>query len=739
MNKRIILFIIYVVPFVHAFAAMNTLRQDTLHIQIEQLLNELKKNSSSEGLDVLLNRVLSIYRSRYSAHSHQYADCMMWCAYACAEFGDNKQAQKLLKQSDELFKQFGVGSFFGRDTISEVFRLDLKSKLEYNSARDYLAVRLANRACQLKRRYFGEQSEAYLNALLDLSRLYAERLKYRKSNYYHNLGYKAYVERIKKEFCSTSESERASYWEKANKYINKTIELAHQSGSKGQRGGETSLTSAAYNALLLSKGILLNTTVNFEDYINNSGNVEAQRILRIKKQLSERQASQQDLDSLDYVILRALQEKGQGFQLPHLSIGWKDVEKRLHPGDLAVEFYRTTHDNYGALLLKNGWKSPKVVRLKNFVIVGGKYLSLSKAISDASLEKYDAERAEDLWHLSKAIWTDDIVKYFPKDGKGRVFFSADGELLITGIEYLPFVKPQTDGHFYCLSDLFNMYRLSSTRELVLDKKVYHNRDVSIYGGLRYDMDTGDMIADARQYQNKEDGDFAYSTRSTRYADKGLDYLKYTKEESDSVATIIKTSSFFTLKALPYTQDKGTEASFKNLSGKQKRVIHIATHGFFYNENDSTFSRFGLGENPMARSGLFFSGADNKWLGDSIPDGVDDGFLTSFEISNLDFRGLDLVVLSACETGKGSIKGDGVFGLQRGFKMASAQSILMSLWKVDDNSTCFLMTEFYKNWIAGKSKHDALESAKQAVRSHQEKGWDKPKYWAGFILLDGLDK
>lgn len=738
MKKRIILFILCVVSFVHSFADMNTLQQDTPRVLIQQLHDEIKNNGSSAGLDVSLNRILSLYEKRYSPHSHQYADCMMWCAYACAEFGDNKQAKKILKQSYELFKQIGYGTFSGRDTINEIFRLDLESKLEYNSDRVYQATRLSNRACQLKRAYFGEQSEVYLNALLDLSRLYAERLKYHKSNYYHNLGYKAYVERIKQEFCSTSESERANYWEKATKYINKTIELAHRSGSKGQRGGETSLASAAYNALLLSKGILLNTTVSFEDYINNSGNEEAKRNLRVKKLLAEQHVSQQVLDTLDYVILRALQDKGQGFQLPHLSIGWKDVAKRLHPNDLAVEFYRTTNDNYGALLLKSDWISPKVVRLKSFVNVGGKHLPLSKAISKVSMEEYDAKRAEDLWHLSKAIWTDDIVKHFPDDGKGRVLFSADGELLITGIEYLPFVKPEADGQFYCLSDLFNIHRLSSTRELVLEKKKYNNRDVVIYGGLRYDMGTDDMVADALQFQHKENWDFAYSKRTTRYAEQGLSYLKYTKEEADSVATTIKTSPYFTQTTIPFTQDKGTEASFKDLSGKLKRVIHVATHGFFYNENDSTFSRFDLGENPMARSGLFFAGADNKWLGDSIPDGVDDGFLTSFEISNLDFRGLDLVVLSACETGKGSIKGDGVFGLQRGFKMASAQSILMSLWEVDDNSTCFLMTEFYKNWIAGKTKHDALEIAKQTVRSHKEKGWDDPKYWAAFILLDALD-
>jgi CHAT domain-containing protein len=59
--------------------------------------------------------------------------------------------------------------------------------------------------------------------------------------------------------------------------------------------------------------------------------------------------------------------------------------------------------------------------------------------------------------------------------------------------------------------------------------------------------------------------------------------------------------------------------------------------------------------------------------------------------------------------------------------------------VDDEATCLLMTEFYKNWIAEKmNKHDALEAAKQTVRSHTEKGWNDPKYWAAFILLDGLE-
>ena len=176
-----------------------------------------------------------------------------------------------------------------------------------------------------------------------------------------------------------------------------------------------------------------------------------------------------------------------------------------------------------------------------------------------------------------------------------------------------------------------------------------------------------------------------------------------------------------------------------MSGRGVRLAHIATHGYFWGNDDATFGRLRFSDHPLNRCGLLLSGADNKWFGDELPRGVDDGFLTALEISALDFRGMDLIVLSACETGRGDVEGDGVFGLQRGFKMASANSILMSLWKVDDNATCRLMIDFYRNWIVeGMTKHDALERAKQTLRSYKDNGWDNPYYWASFILLDGVE-
>jgi CHAT domain-containing protein len=139
---------------------------------------------------------------------------------------------------------------------------------------------------------------------------------------------------------------------------------------------------------------------------------------------------------------------------------------------------------------------------------------------------------------------------------------------------------------------------------------------------------------------------------------------------------------------------------------------------------------------MERSGLAFAGANHVQSGAVLPEGVDDGILTAEEISRLDFRNIDLIVLSACETGLGDITGEGVFGLQRGFKKAGVNSILMSLWKVDDDATQTLMVEFYKNFLNGETKAKSLLKAQRYVRS--QPGWKDPEYWAGFILLDALN-
>ncbi len=129
---------------------------------------------------------------------------------------------------------------------------------------------------------------------------------------------------------------------------------------------------------------------------------------------------------------------------------------------------------------------------------------------------------------------------------------------------------------------------------------------------------------------------------------------------------------------------------------------------------------------MIRSGLILTGVDNPNTGPE-----DDGILTAYEATNLKLDSTYLVVLSACETGLGEVKnGEGVYGLQRGFKVAGARFLLMSLWKVDDFATQQLMQDFYNNWLSGMAIHEAFEGAQMALRSK----YPEPFYWGGFILL-----
>ena len=133
-----------------------------------------------------------------------------------------------------------------------------------------------------------------------------------------------------------------------------------------------------------------------------------------------------------------------------------------------------------------------------------------------------------------------------------------------------------------------------------------------------------------------------------------------------------------------------------------------------------------------------SGGNKLIYRKTIAPQIDDDILTAFEISQLDLRKVDMVVLSACETGLGDINSNGIYGLQRGFKKAGVNTILMSLDKVDDESTKLLMVEFYKNLMDGKSKRQSLKDAQKYLRQVDNGKYDKPEYSAPFIILDGLN-
>jgi len=178
-----------------------------------------------------------------------------------------------------------------------------------------------------------------------------------------------------------------------------------------------------------------------------------------------------------------------------------------------------------------------------------------------------------------------------------------------------------------------------------------------------------------------------------------------------------------------------------------RVLHLATHGFFFPDPEKTSAMFEtsptlgaaepvfkISDHPMIRSGLLLAGGNHAWAtGKPLREGMEDGILTAYEISQMNLANTELVVLSACETGLGDISGnEGVYGLQRAFKIAGVKYLIMSLWQVPDKQTSLLMTIFYKKWI--EENMAIPEAFRAAQKELREAGLD-PYQWAGFVLVE----
>jgi CHAT domain-containing protein len=185
-----------------------------------------------------------------------------------------------------------------------------------------------------------------------------------------------------------------------------------------------------------------------------------------------------------------------------------------------------------------------------------------------------------------------------------------------------------------------------------------------------------------------------------------------------------------------TGANATEEKLKGLHGP--RILHVATHGFFLSDQQVAAATlrpisFGaeapplpLGENPLLRSGLAVAGANARRSGDR-----DDGILTAAEAAQLDLRGTQLVVLSACDTGLGEVQqGEGVYGLRRALVLAGAQAQLVSLWKVADAQTQALMVDYYQRLLKGEGRSAALREAQRAMIANP--ATQHPYYWAAFI-------
>jgi CHAT domain-containing protein len=355
-----------------------------------------------------------------------------------------------------------------------------------------------------------------------------------------------------------------------------------------------------------------------------------------------------------------------------------------------------------------------------------KYRSPNKIYALRGTEKISTSEpeysGEDLYSL--------IIKPLEKhlEGKERIYFSTDGKLHQFSFAAFSIVG----GELLC--DKYELVQLNSTGQLALEERVPGKEPVILVGGIEFEYTINQTATKDSSiqytYNYLEDES---SKRSRSNYDRGSDwnYLPGTKAEVEKLIKIFEENG---LSADTLTGIYATEESIKKLDGNSPSVLHIATHGFFFEDPETGDKEsYSISEDPLMRSGLVLAGGNYAWKNGSNPYEREDGILTAYEISNLNLLKTDLVVLSACETGLGDIEGsEGVYGLQRAFRMAGVEYIIMSLWQVPDDETVEFMETFYTNWLGGQQIREAFNNTQKVM---SKKYLEEPEKWAAFVLLE----
>lgn len=485
-----------------------------------------------------------------------------------------------------------------------------------------------------------------------------------------------------------------------------------------------SLRTIIYDNTLLYKGVLLQIERNIAQAIRQNKQSEEYNSL-----LSKYNSIQDEEEKVPLKFRIETVEKRNMTDFNDIdSISIDTIKRSLKLQDIAIEIINSKRlkDNfYYALILRKNWDAPKCVILGN----------------EAELDSMSYPK------LQQAVWQAIIDSAQIKEGE-NIYFAPDGIFYNMPIEYLP----TADGRN--MSDKYNMFRVSSTRELCYRDTANTYSTAVLYGGLKYDATPQNLIVQNSSTRGWEESIHESVLSQWRADDRAkYNYLPYTLMEVDSISQTIGNAIQVTI----YTDKEGSEESFKSLSGHSPSILHIATHGYYITptkaemmskENLYRYGLTAMDDRPsvidysMERTGLLMAGAQHTLRGDSILQAAEDGILSAKEISHLDLSNTDLVVLSACQTALGDITNDGVAGLQRGFKIAGVKSVLMSLWKVDDAATYLLMKQFYKSLFAGKNKQQALKDAQNYLRSYtvgNEHPYNDIHYWGAFVLLDAIEK
>jgi CHAT domain-containing protein len=558
------------------------------------------------------------------------------------------------------------------------------------------------------------------------------------------------IQNMQNNFSILSEKEKENYFTQKISLLEKDNSFLYNS-----RKASPYIISNNFNQQLFFKSMILADTKNVMTSIMQNADTTVKRILKnwqtnkniLARQYSlpigERRGDLKQIETSTENLEKELSRKSAEFlnqqKATHVSL--KDVQKNLREDEIAIEFVSfrlynrkwTDSTIYAAYILRKNDSVPSFVPLCEEKQLTKYFTTSSSSGSIKALYRSDPvdETSTEVFlgdSLYALIWKP-LLPYL--NGITKISYSPSGLLNRVAFQALP--TPDS----VLLIDKYELNQYISTRELAVEEEKIktRSRSITLFGDCAFTMDSVSIV---KNIPIKREVSNIYSSGLGRDENKGSwRQLEGTATEINQIKSLFAKNKIDTAS---YVQQKATEEQFKSLSGNSPGILHLATHGFFLPDPEQkrkegievlNTNTFKLSDDPMMRSGIVLSGANRVWSGQAPIEGREDGIVTAYEISQLDLRNTDLVVLSACETALGDIKGtEGVFGLQRAFKLAGVNSLLLSLWKVPDKETAELMTTFYQYYLTGNSAREALHKAQLEMKKKY-----RPYYWAAFVLIE----
>jgi CHAT domain-containing protein/Tfp pilus assembly protein PilF len=462
-------------------------------------------------------------------------------------------------------------------------------------------------------------------------------------------------------------------------------------------------------------------------------------------------------------IEQLLAEKSAVFrkQRQQRRLGFEQVRSSLDQHSVVVAYIRYSHSNlslpssesvscYAAFILRFGNDTPDFVPLGSARQIEHLWSAWHREISSQAHSMLQSKLAELRYRqsaaaLRRAIWDPIITKI---GDASQILVVPDGVLHLVNFDALPFGNSR-----YFAESGRTFHYLTAERDLVASS-TFHGQGLLAMGNPNFDRAASETVASRDQFPSA--GGNASATalpifRGSRSACGSFRTLQFASlpgsgQEAEEVGSAWQRSAGKAgdsdhNTALILTGADAGPLQFRELA-PGKRILHLATHGFFLEgrcdsiidkqEAESPDRLVGItaGENPLLLSGLAFAGANRR------SNQASDGIITAEEIAAMNLLGVDLAVLSACDTGLGAVKsGEGVFGLRRAFQLAGVNTVVMSLWAVDDLASKKWMRSMYREHLLnGKSVAESVRAANlDAIHERRAAHLSThPFYWAAFI-------